>query len=191
MLAAFIHVLDNRGVPWSEDDNVFMPATAAFQRAVLVVQRQLHATLPCFMVPTAFLPLGWIPLGTTGKLDRKLLQVLTAWMMLDALQAYIALVPSVDKAHPANKLEMLLTECMAHVLNKRQEEISPNDDFFYLGRDSFGAMELVICCRHRDLTVTIPNIFRYKTLRQLTPQVKTTDTSQMDGRKSIIGLSPI
>jgi amino acid adenylation domain-containing protein/non-ribosomal peptide synthase protein (TIGR01720 family) len=195
MLAAFIHAPDNRGVAWSENNKVFMPATAAFQRTALVVQRQLHAILPRFMVPTAFLPLGQIPLGVTGKLDRNALRILTARITLDALQAYIALAPSVDKALPANELEALLQQCMARVLNKKRKDVGPNDNFFYLGGDSIGAMELVTRCRHQNLTITIPDIFRYKTVRQLAPRVKRTETSRMDGGKEETGvqfvLSPI
>jgi amino acid adenylation domain-containing protein/non-ribosomal peptide synthase protein (TIGR01720 family) len=182
MLAAFIHhAPDDEVVPCSEDDNVLMPATAAFKRIAHVVQTQLRATLPRFMVPTAFLPLGRVPLGATGKLDRKLLHVLTARMTLDALQAYIAVAPSVDKAHPSNELEASLQECMARVLNKKPEEVGPNDNFFYLGGDSIGAMELVTRCRYQGLTITIPDIFRYKTIRQLAPRVKTTKSSQING----------
>lgn len=195
MLAAFIHAPDDRGVPWPEDDNVLMPATAAFQKTALVLQTQLRATLPRFMVPTAYLPLGRVPLGATGKLDRKLLQVLAARMTLEALQAYIALAPSVDKAHPASELESSLQECVARVLNKKPKEVGPNDNFFYLGGDSIGAMELVTRCRHQGLTVTIPDIFRYKTIRQLAPRVKRTETRRIDGREEEVGvqfdLSPI
>ena len=195
MLAAFIHAPDDRGDPWPEDDNILMPATAAFQRIALVVQTELRAMLPRFMVPTAFLPLGRVPLGATGKLDRKLLQALAARMTLDMLQAYIALAPSVDKAHPANELEGSLQECVACVLNKKPEEVGPNDNFFYLGGDSIGAMELVTRCRRKGLTVTIPDIFRYKTIRQLAPRVKRTKISRMNGGEEKAGvqfdLSPI
>jgi amino acid adenylation domain-containing protein/non-ribosomal peptide synthase protein (TIGR01720 family) len=195
MLAAFIHVQDNRDFPPPEDDNILMPPMETFKRTALVVQTQLRATLPRVMVPTVFLPLAWIPLGSTSKLDRKFLQLLAARVTLDALQAYVDLAPLVDKSHPANEIEVSLQECVARIFNKKPEEISPNDNFFFLGGDSIGAMELVTRCRHQGLTVTIPDIFRYKTIRQLASRVKKSKANRIDGGEEEVGvqfdLSPI
>jgi amino acid adenylation domain-containing protein/non-ribosomal peptide synthase protein (TIGR01720 family) len=206
MLAAFIYAPDvgnSRGVPQTQakdNDNVLMPATAAFQRIALEIQTQLRVALPRFMVPTAFLPLRWVPLGVTGKLDRKCLRALAAQMTLDALlQAYDAeaMTPSVDKARPANDLEASLLECIAHVLNIKPEEVGINDNFFHLGGDSIGAMELVTRCRHQGLTITMPDIFRHRSIHRMARRAKRVGTgaSAVKGEEEEVGvqfgLSPI
>lgn len=196
MLAAFIHTPNDQSMPCSDGESILMPATADFQESALMIQKQLQRTLPRFMVPTAFLPIRQVPLAATGKLNRKLLQSLAAKLTLDVLQTYVAMAPSVTtQAHSLSEFEASLQDCMASVLNMKPEQFGPNDNFFYLGIDSIGAMELVTRCRHQGLAITIPDIFRYKTIRQLAPRLKRIMTSRISIGEEEIGvhfdLSPI
>lgn len=193
MLAAFIHApsdVDAR----DPGDAVVLPSTATFQRTALLVQTHLRETLPRFMVPTAFLPLARVPLRATGKLDRKLLQATASRMSLDEVQAYVAPVASGDPARPANEVETLLRECIAHVLNRSVGDVGLNDNFFFLGGDSIGAMALVTRCRHEGMAVTIPDIFRYKTIRRMAPRVQKAHASVPAFKEKLMtpfALSPI
>jgi len=91
---------------------------------------QMHARLPEYMVPTAWVQLDVLPLNNNGKVDRKALPAPTQEALLS--RAYEA---------PANPLEASLAQVWAEVLQVGQ--VGRYDNFFELGGHSLLAMRML------------------------------------------------
>ncbi|MEV4921456.1 non-ribosomal peptide synthetase [Streptomyces roseoverticillatus] len=92
------------------------------------LRRHLAALLPDYMLPSAVLELGSLPLTANGKLDR------------DALPAPEAGTPSTGGA-PGNSWEEVLAGLFAEVL--QLPSVGIHDDFFALGGHSLLATRLI------------------------------------------------
>ncbi|NLE80463.1 MAG: non-ribosomal peptide synthase/polyketide synthase, partial [Rhodococcus sp.] len=92
--------------------------------------RETAATiLPAYMVPSQFVILKELPLGATGKLDRK------------ALPEPELLVPRSEYVEPRNPVEEVLASIFAETLGLSR--IGVRDDFFDVGGNSLVATRLV------------------------------------------------
>ena len=114
-LAAFLRIRQETKV--DSDDLLLPPGDVFSPEKLATVASQLHKLLPSYMVPTVYLPISKIPLGTTGKLDRKRLRQLVAKMPIVELQAYG--VASAEKSMPSSemKIEQLLQKLWAKTLS--------------------------------------------------------------------------
>ncbi|MCP4157627.1 MAG: amino acid adenylation domain-containing protein, partial [bacterium] len=115
----------------------------------------LEGTLPKYMIPSYFVNLAKLPLTPNGKVDRKALPPPPA----DGAGSYEA---------PADRVEQLITEIWAQVLDAKKENIGVNTDFFQLGGHSLKA-NTVITKIHKTLDVKVPllQVFRTPTVRGL------------------------
>ncbi|SEO75553.1 non-ribosomal peptide synthase domain TIGR01720/amino acid adenylation domain-containing protein [Amycolatopsis saalfeldensis] len=110
----------------------------------------LARTLPEHMVPAAVVPLERLPLGPSGKLDRRALPAPEFEVTDDA---------------PATGDEATLAELMAGVLGL--PKVGVRDDFFRLGGDSIVAMQLVARAREAGLVLSPRDVFRHRTVTGL------------------------
>nr|WP_315860848.1 non-ribosomal peptide synthetase [Amycolatopsis sp. EV170708-02-1] len=115
-------------------------------------RRLAEATLPEYMVPSAFMVLDAFPLTPNGKLDRK------------ALPAPDFSGEVSDDA-PRTPREELLASLVAGVLGL--EKVGVHDDFFRLGGDSIVAMQLVGRVRSAGLLLSPRDVFRHRTVAAL------------------------
>lgn len=92
------------------------------------VHRFLRSRLPEYMVPSAITVLDHLPLGPTGKIDRKRL----AQMPLDFFQR--------ESVAPRDEVERVLVEIFAEVLHR--ENIGVTDSFFEMGGHSLLATQV-------------------------------------------------
>ncbi len=92
-----------------------------------VVSRSLGARLPAYMVPTAYVVLDTLPLGVSGKLDRK------------ALPAPV--VETKEFRSPTTSTEHTVATVFADLLGL--ERVGLDDDFFALGGNSLIATQAV------------------------------------------------
>ncbi|KFU82304.1 non-ribosomal peptide synthase domain TIGR01720/amino acid adenylation domain-containing protein [Amycolatopsis lurida] len=116
------------------------------------VRRLAEATLPEYMVPSAFVVLDAFPLTPNGKLDRK---ALPAPDFADA----------VTGDAPRTPREELLASLVAGVLGL--DKVGIHDDFFRLGGDSIVAMQLVGRVRSAGLLLSPRDVFRHRTVAAL------------------------
>ena len=117
----------------------------------------LKTHLPEHMVPTAFIPLGALPLGATGKVDRKAL----------GSQARVPTPIQGRFSAPSDPLEEQLSVLWSRVLGA--ERIGVHDQFFEdLGGNSLAAVKLTTLMREvlqRDVPVTW--LFEHPTIHAL------------------------
>jgi acyl carrier protein len=103
--------------------------------SVADLRKHLVATLPDYMVPSAFVPLAALPLTSNGKVDRRALPE----------PAALGDGGGVDYVAPKTKTEESLAAIFATVL--RQERVGARHSFFELGGHSLLATQLVLRVR--------------------------------------------
>ncbi|MFD5186327.1 amino acid adenylation domain-containing protein [Streptomyces sp. NPDC058372] len=107
--------------------------------------------LPDYMVPSAFVVLGRMPLGPTGKLDRSALPE----------PEFVG----ESSREPRTEAEMIITAAYADVLGV--ERVGVDDDFFAVGGDSLRSIQVVARARARGLELTTREIFECRTATRL------------------------
>jgi len=132
--------------------------------------------LPEYMVPAAFIPLPWLPVLPSGKLDRA------------------ALPPpdfgaSVTGHQPRNAQEELLCALYAEVLGV--VGIGIDDDFYALGGDSIVAIQLVIRARQAGLVITPRQVFTNRTVAELAPLATSLAETTADPPEVALGALPL
>jgi len=111
------------------------------------IRQELMKRLPYYMIPAFFMKIDTIPLKANGKFDRKALPKPDA----DNFRTeYVA---------PTNETEEKICKAMAAVL--KVEKVGINDDFYELGGDSLGSIQVIV---NADLPgLNASEIFRGRT----------------------------
>ncbi len=110
----------------------------------------LRTVLPAYMVPAVFVPLGELPLTTTGKIDRR---ALPAPDLDAARRSFVA---------PHSALEQRLAEIYARVLGL--ERVGVHDNFFDLGGGSIQILEIIVQVESDGLSLTPETFFEHQTV---------------------------
>ncbi|WP_411130313.1 non-ribosomal peptide synthase/polyketide synthase [Streptomyces sp. x-19] len=129
-----------------------------------VLRTHAAATLPDYMMPTAFVVLDALPLNANGKVDRKALPAPGPQAAADS--AYTA---------PRSPRERLLAEVWAAVLSVPQ--VGVHDNFFELGGDSILTIQVVSRAREAGLTISPKQLFKAPTVAGLAELVTEADES--------------
>ncbi|MEV6827027.1 non-ribosomal peptide synthase/polyketide synthase [Amycolatopsis sp. NPDC051102] len=117
----------------------------------------LSRSLPGHLVPSALLELPALPLGPSGKVDRRALPVVAA-----------AAEPATRHVEPVTPAERALCEIWAQVLGL--DRVGTADNFFELGGDSILSMQVVSRARQAGLRVSTKDIFLHQTVAALAPE---------------------
>ncbi|MBO5558447.1 amino acid adenylation domain-containing protein [Ruminococcus sp.] len=117
------------------------------------LRKYLHTKLPPYMVPNHFMRLEKMPMTNSGKLDRK------------ALPDISPKIPIQKYSAPKNEAERQLCSIMAEVL--KVPKVGADDDFFDLGGDSFGAMEMASLAEERGIYFSVRSVYERRTVRRL------------------------
>ncbi|MCA6222761.1 non-ribosomal peptide synthetase, partial [Photorhabdus antumapuensis] len=118
------------------------------------LRTHLSATLPDYMIPTAFVRLDALPLTPNGKLDRRALPAPDNEAL--ARQVYEA---------PQGDTEITLAAIWCELLGV--EQVSRHDNFFALGGHSLLAVRMIERLRHLGLTLAVRNLFQSPVLSDL------------------------
>jgi amino acid adenylation domain-containing protein len=117
------------------------------------VRAALRAELPAYMVPSAWVTLDALPIGPSGKIDRR---ALPAPASSDARPA----------AAPLSRRERAVADAWREVLGT--DAIGPDDNFFDLGGNSLLLIRLAARLQDRlGSTATAVDLFRFPTVRTL------------------------
>jgi len=111
------------------------------------IRKELMKRLPYYMIPAFFMKIDSVPLKANGKFDRKALPKPDAE---NFRTEYVA---------PRNEIEEKLCRAMAMVL--KADKIGIHDDFYELGGDSLGSIQVIVNAELPGLTAS--EIFRGRT----------------------------
>ncbi|EME46921.1 non-ribosomal peptide synthetase-like protein [Dothistroma septosporum NZE10] len=160
-----------------EDEDTLQSALAAKLPSIV---GNLKDRVPPYMIPHAYLPVVRIPMGPTGKTDRRRLRELGSSMTLETLTSLgNAGTRSAHRA-PESSMEKRLQSLWASVLSIEAERIGLDDSFLQIGGDSILAMRTVAAARTQGLEFSVADIFKTPSLCQLAEVVKEISTSNQD-----------
>ena len=117
----------------------------------VALRRALAEQMPDYMVPAAIVVLEALPLTPNGKLDRKALPAPD-------------FIPSITRA-PRTPTEEILTRLFSEILSL--ERVGIDDNFFDLGGDSIGSIQVVARARKAGLALKPKDIFQYQCVAAL------------------------
>lgn len=137
--------------------DMFLPVAPGLEHKILELVGKLKTILPGYMVPSIFIPCGYMPMGGTSKLDRKALQGSLSSLTQDQL-AHYSLVNSTKRA-PRTPIESRMQELWASLLKLSTDSIGIDDSFLQIGGDSIRAIQLVAKARGVGLGLTVKDIF--------------------------------
>ncbi|KPM46403.1 Nonribosomal peptide synthetase 12 [Neonectria ditissima] len=143
--------------------------------ALAHLQQQLRERLPRFMVPTVYIPLRYMPLTSSGKLDRKALRCLGDRYLQSQLRARSVQKgerPEDDERESDGSVEDTLRQVCARVLGLHQLRVGANDDFFALGGSSMTAIDLVAKSREAGLLLSVADVLSLQTCAKMAAVVR-------------------
>lgn len=129
------------------------------------LENHLASILPSYMIPRVYIPLSELPIGPTGKTDRRRLREIGGSLTLAQLAK---IQPTRKQARKVTtEKEKLLQQMWAHVLGIEPDVIYATDHFLRLGGDSISAMRLVGMARTQGLSVTVADVFDFPELEKM------------------------
>ncbi|MEW2513259.1 non-ribosomal peptide synthase/polyketide synthase [Streptomyces sp. NPDC046870] len=115
----------------------------------------LARSLPDHLVPALVVPLERLPLGATGKLDRRALPA----------PEWAATATGETGRPPRTEAERILADIWSKVLGV--PEVGADDNYFTLGGDSVLGIQVVSAARRAGLVLTPRHLFTHQTLAGL------------------------
>lgn len=176
LLAAFICPPQN----FANGDHTLCPTvviSSSLRALITELRQKLSGCMPSYMTPHLFIPLTSIPLGATGKINRRALQVLAGSLTEEQLNQCTATEERAFEA-PVSVMQKTLCALWAEVLRVPMESISAQDMFFKMGGDSVTAMQLVAAARELDITLTVSDIFQTPKLSELAQFLETSQPQE-------------
>ena len=135
--------------------SVFLKVIDEIQEKQLLTYMQER--LPDYMIPVYITFVDEIPLTKNGKVDiKKLIQ-----LQKETKEKTVG----TERAADYSQQEQVLIESVKELLN--QEEITPEDNFYYLGGDSIKAIQLANRMKSKGYLLSIKNILKYPELSKL------------------------
>ena len=133
----------------------------------------LSRMLPNYMMPSLYVPLRYMPMTASGKVDRRLLRQLGK--ELSEIGRYQ--LATQKKRLPVTKMEKLLQSLWSQALGIAAEKIGADDTFFRLGGDSITAMKLVAIAGRENLWLTVAMVFETPQFSELAELLSVTAAS--------------
>jgi aryl carrier-like protein len=165
LLAAFLQITDAKSGSRQRE-------TPELPEVLLVsedVEEKLAQHLPNYMIPQVFFAVRELPVGTTGKMDRKALRMMGSAFSVQQL-AHSRVTEKKPKRSPQTAVEKRLQLIWAETLGPEPSTIGLDDSFFKLGGNSITAMKLVGEARRVGLKLEVADIFRASRLHQVAKQ---------------------
>ncbi|OOG00618.1 hypothetical protein ASPCADRAFT_502898 [Aspergillus carbonarius ITEM 5010] len=149
LLVAFYWPSDAKGEIRPDDPLQPLPATAETKSMIKEIEAKLRTQVAAHTMPAFYLPLPFMPVNLSGKLDRRRLRSLAIGLPGSTLGLYAP--GAADKQKPRNELEEQLQRLWAEVLGVETETVGIHDNFYQLGGESVTAIALSAMARDHGL----------------------------------------
>ncbi|KIH83102.1 amino acid adenylation domain-containing protein [Pseudomonas batumici] len=160
-----VAVIDKRAADGSCYLVGFVQPMAGRQLDLDRLKAEMRLTLPDYMLPNTLVGIAQIPLGPTGKIDRRRLQEIEVQNTLQ--RPYTG---------PRNVLEDLLQGYWQETLDL--EEISVHDNFFELGGNSLKAVRLIaMLARHQAFEPSLSDFIQAPTIAEFADILRRSETT--------------
>ncbi|EAW13719.1 putative nonribosomal peptide synthase [Aspergillus clavatus NRRL 1] len=133
-------------------------------------------SLPPYMVPTIWIPMGTLPLLPSGKTNRKKLVEWVQTMDAEDLQQYSQADAPAEFVDAVTVEEKLLQSLWANLFNKEAGEISATSPFFAHGGDSISAINLVSHCKRQGYTLAVSDVLAFPLLQDMASRMRPVKT---------------
>lgn len=132
---------------------------------VKTLRKAMDETLPPHLVPTIWISVHVIPVGSSGEPDRHRIESWLSKLDADTL-AKIQLEETASNSNPGTEAERILRDACARVLNVQADRVNLSRSFVANGGDSISAMRLIPQCRVAGISLSVASLLRSKTLTQ-------------------------
>lgn len=130
------------------------------------VEESLSQHLPTYMVPRTFFSVQKMPIGASGKLNRRKLREIGGSFTNHQL-AEMRTAGQGPKQQPTSEAERRMQKIWFDVLGLSPGEIGVNDSFFKLGGNSIDAMKVVAEARKIGLELKMADVFQQPRLHHV------------------------
>lgn len=145
-----------------EQHGIFISSTDTIKAQNEYLRKHLQQSLAPFMVPWIVIPIRYVPIGPTGKTDRKSLKEHAHKMERTELDIYLG--SGVPKRMASTEPEIRMQQIFSQVLALPERTIGIDDNFFTMGGDSISAMQLLTLARRADLVLDMPDFLIHNTI---------------------------
>lgn len=151
---------------------------------------RLKEQVPAYMIPAAYVALARMPMGATGKTDRRRLRDMGGSMILEELSMINNAERKGNRRAPNTDVERRLLAAWETTLGIDANNISIDDSFLRIGGDSLSAMRLVTTARQQQgLLLTVADIFKKPVLADLATTVSEIKPTESDQENDILPFS--
>jgi amino acid adenylation domain-containing protein/non-ribosomal peptide synthase protein (TIGR01720 family) len=143
------------------------PRAAIARSQVSNARNRLVDILPPYMVPASWLVVESIPLLPSGKLDRRSVD---GWLQSIDDATYERILEAEDEDDfliSATETSRLLQQIFSRVLNLPPQTVKLGKSFLSLGGDSITAMQVMALCRKEQISFSLSEVLRCKSIHQL------------------------
>ncbi|TVY37427.1 Nonribosomal peptide synthetase [Lachnellula subtilissima] len=129
--------------------------------------KSLESALPAYMIPSALIPVSYLPSTSQGKIDKRLLVQQYEALGVD----YLDLASQASRSasnHEWTSIEMDIAKSLAQITKLPLEQVSINSSFFNLGIDSISAITFSRLLRqntHR--LIEISDVLKFSSVARL------------------------
>lgn len=165
-IVAFLHIERPNG----DRSQLCVPLDEETTLQLRQLEKSLMERLPSYLVPSLFVPIGYVPMTISGKVDR--IQLRKNAMSFTTAEFEMFSLSNQHKRAPVTQMEKNLQRLWADVLNKDLKAIGADDSFFRLGGDSIAAMKLVNAVRTAGFVLSVADIFKSPELSKMAEQLE-------------------
>ncbi|PWY81945.1 nonribosomal peptide synthase Pes1 [Aspergillus heteromorphus CBS 117.55] len=159
---AVFFTVGGHDIPDMAKGELILPMTESVAGLIKSLHNSISVSLPPAMLPKLYFPMRHLPVGTTAKVDRKELRAMVDTLSKEDLKPYVVFNVGTQSV---SEVEMEGTEgslqgLWEKALNLAPGSLSPEDNFFGLGGDSFSAMKLVTAATSLGISLSVADIYK-------------------------------
>ncbi|OCK76731.1 putative nonribosomal peptide synthase [Lepidopterella palustris CBS 459.81] len=181
-LVAFLHHPSIHDTPRQDVDGDTTQMTEEMEIEIEGLLARISEVLPAYMWPVAWIPLKEVPLGPTGKLDRRKL-------LSFGKDFYSRLRTGDEEDKGLSPIESVLAQMWRQLLPSAQS-LMPDANFFRLGGDSLRCMKLVAMANQKGFHLTMEKVFKNPTLSGMTTAMQEVPAAADDADESHLSVVP-